>query len=211
MELLQTSLLLHSELTPDEAGRRRSHSTDPEPFKRNVLFSVRDVLSSLLCFSFSWCLLLNLIWPQCNRPQCSSFSAPHLANSFKFGDTYEPLTLYLFHFKDFCTLYLDAYTRSSAYVHFNLKSGLVAMETWTNGLFAGNNGVAFCTICFIALQTSKWYFSTLHHMTQVCGYFKSFMFSFTPFVIFAFPFFKLLLVSGSTPFRTCPHAPLSCR
>lgn len=30
--------------------KHRSQSTDPEPFKRNVLFSVRDVLSSPVCF-----------------------------------------------------------------------------------------------------------------------------------------------------------------
>ncbi|MED6233240.1 hypothetical protein ATANTOWER_008978 [Ataeniobius toweri] len=30
--------------------KHRSQSTDPEPFKRNVLFSVRAVLSSPVCF-----------------------------------------------------------------------------------------------------------------------------------------------------------------
>lgn len=32
-----------------DLGKHRSQSTDPEPFKRNVLFSVRDVLSGLVC------------------------------------------------------------------------------------------------------------------------------------------------------------------
>lgn len=145
MELQQTSLLLHSELTLDEAWRRRSHSTDPEPFKRNVLFSVRD----LLCSSFSRCMLLNLIWPQCNRPQCGSFPAPLPANRLKFADVCQPLTLCFTLKICLCTLYLDAYTPGSAYVHFHLKSGLVAMETSTHVLHAGNNGVKYCTICFI--------------------------------------------------------------
>lgn len=65
---------------------------------------------------------------------------------------------------------LDAYTPSSAHVHFNLNSGLVAMETPTNVPLVGNNGLAYCTLYFIALQTSRQHLSTLQHIYgSVCG------------------------------------------
>lgn len=48
-------------------------------------------------------------------------------------------------------LYLDAYTPSTAYVHFNLKSRLVAMETLANVPLVGKHGLAYCTLHFIAL------------------------------------------------------------
>lgn len=42
-------LLPPSTLWARRLGKHRSQSTDPEPFKRNVLFSVSDVLSGLIC------------------------------------------------------------------------------------------------------------------------------------------------------------------
>lgn len=78
----QSHQLLQTCTERADLGKHRSQSTDPDPFKRNVLFSVRNVLSGLVCSSSS-CCLLNLIWPQCDRPPCSSFPAPLLTDCFK--------------------------------------------------------------------------------------------------------------------------------
>lgn len=52
-------------------------------------------------------------------------------------------------------LYLDVYTPSFPYAHFNLKSMLVAMETPTNVPIVENNGLEYCTLYFIVQQTSR--------------------------------------------------------
>lgn len=103
-------------------------------------------------------------------PPCSSFPAPLRTDCFKFaccicvrafGRTLRGVCVCV-------CLYSDAYTPSSAYVHFNLKSRLVAMETPTSVPLVGNNGLAYCTLYFIALQTSRQHLSTLQHIQQ-CG------------------------------------------
>lgn len=92
------------------------------------------------------------------------------------------LTLYLCAFgrtlRGLCVC-LDAYTPSSAYVLFNLKSRLVAMETPTNVPLVGNNGLAYCTLYFIALQTSRQHLSTLQYIQRRVACCWSFMFSFS--------------------------------
>lgn len=163
-------------------GTHRSQSTDPEPFKRDVLFSVRDVLSGLVSFLPSCCCLLNLIWPQCNRPPCSSFqlhslqivlSLPvHAFVCVRVLNTVfvsQNTELHLGkHLQVRVYLYLGAYTHSSAYVHFNLKSRLVAMETPVNVALVGNNGL-YCTLYFIVLKTSRQHLSTLQHIWWTLG------------------------------------------
>lgn len=61
-------------------------------------------------------------------------------------------------------LYSDASTPSFAYVHYNLKSRLVAMETPPSVPLAENNGLAYCTLYFIALRTSRQHSSTLEQI-----------------------------------------------
>lgn len=63
-------------------------------------------------------------------------------------------------------LYLDTYTPSSAYVHFNLKSRLVAMETPTNVPLVGNNGLALLHTIFYGtadLQARLKHFTACSH------------------------------------------------
>lgn len=147
--------------TVNRLEKHRSQSTDPEPFKRNVLFSVRDVLSSLVCFASSvscWISShLNVIG---HHVAHSQFSALLIVLSLPACVyTCERLTR-----SGLCVcvcLYLDANTPSFPYVHFNLKSVLVAMETPTNVPLVGNNGLEYCTLYFIALQTYRQHSATL--------------------------------------------------
>ncbi len=187
--------------TVSRLGKHKSQSTDPEPFKRNVLFSVRDVLSGLV-----WLLSTVACWISSDlnvighRVAHSQLYSLQIVLSLP---ACECLTLYLCqsirilgeHLEvSVCVcLYLDAYSPSSAYVHFNLKSRLVAMETPANVPLVENNGLAYCTLYFIALQTRKQHLSTLQHIRRCVACSWRFMFSFTSSVIshigsaFSFP------------------------
>lgn len=161
------------------AEKHRSQSTDPEPFKRNVLFSVRDVFSKpcLRCFSVR---LLNLIWPQCNRPPCSSFwvSTPRWL-------FWISLHVYVCEHLTLCTCVWTHTPLFLPYVCFNLKSVLVAMETPLAVPLVGNNGLEYCTLYFIALQTSRKHLNSLQ-LKQCVAWSYRFMFSATSFLCILF-------------------------